>query len=395
MESRVTHVAVETRGGPGGRPLSDAALGPLQESFRGKLTRPAEPGYEEARHVWNATVDRHPTIVAQCSGTADVVAAVRFARAQGLEIAVRGGGHSVAGHGAVNGGIVIDLSTMRGVRVDPDARRAWVQGGALLGQLDHETAVHGLATTAGSVSLTGVGGLTLGGGYGYLARRHGLACDNVVAVELVTAEGELLVASETQNADLLWGLRGGGGNFGIVTAFEFQLHPALPLAASGDLFFDLADGPAALRAVSDLADDMPAEMMLAAVVADVRPEWGIEELAAGRPVVIASWVFLGDADEGRSAAAPLYAAARPLLESAETLSYVRLQRYSDAGQRSGMRRYWKGGFVWELPDAAIEAFLDRGADGDGPPLWGGELISLGGAIARVGEEETAYSGRSA
>jgi len=391
MESRVTHLALEAAD----ESLSDAAIGSLRESFRGQLTRPAEPGYDEARRVWNATVDRHPAIVAHCTGTADVVAAVRFARAEGLEIAVRGGGHSVAGHGTVNGGIVIDLSPMRGVRVDPDARVAWVQGGAVLGQLDHETALHGLATTAGTVSHTGVGGLTLGGGYGYLARRHGLACDNVLSAELVTADGELVVASETRNADLLWGLRGGGGNFGIVTAFEFRLHPALPMAATGDLFFDLQDGPAALRAVSDLADQMPAEMLLAAVVADVRAEWGIEELEVGRPVVIVSWVFLGDAGEGRSTAASLYAAAHPLLESAEALSYLRLQSYSDAGQRSGMRRYWKGGFVWELPDAAIEAFLDRGTDGGGPPLWGGELISLGGAIARVGEEDTAYSGRTA
>jgi len=391
MESRVTHVAVEAAA----EPLSDAALGSLRESFRGELIRPADPAYEEARRVWNATVDRRPAIVARCTGTADAVAAVRFARAEGLEIAVRCGGHSVAGHGTLNGGMVIDLSPMRGVRVDPEARRAWVQGGAMLGQLDHETALRGLATTAGMVSHTGVAGLTLGGGYGYLARRHGLACDNVVSAEVVTADGELLVASETQNADLLWGLRGGGGNFGIVTGFEFRLHPAAPIAATGDLFFDTDDGPAALRAFSDLTDQMPAEMLLAAAVAEVRAEWGMEDLEVGRPVVIASWAFTGDAADGRRAAAPLYAAARPLVESAESMSYVRLQRYSDTSQRTGMRRYWKGGFVWELPDAAIEAFLDRGSDGDGAPLWGGELVSLGGAIARVGEDETAYSGRTA
>lgn len=390
METRVTHVAVEPA-----TPLSDAAVGPLRESFRGELLRSVDPGYEAARHVWNGTVDRHPTLIARCTGTADVVAAVRFARAEGLAIAVRGGGHSVAGHGTVEGGIVIDLSPMGAVRVDPTARRAWVQGGAQLGQLDHETALHGLATTAGTVSHTGVGGLTLGGGYGYLARRHGLACDNVVSAEVVTANGDVLIASEAENSDLLWGLRGGGGNFGIVTSFEFQLHPALPTAATGDLFFDLADGPAVLRAVSDLADEMPPEMLLDAAATEVRAEWEMTELETGRPVVVVSWVFLGDPEVGRRAAAPLYAAAKAILESTETLSYPKLQRLADASQRQGMRRYWKGGFVWELSDEAIETFLDRRGDAEGPLLGSGEIFSLGGAIARVGEDETAFSGRTA
>jgi len=390
MESRVTHVAVEPAS-----PLSDAAIGSLRESFRGELLRTVDPGYEAARHVWNGSVDRHPTLIARCTGTADVVAAVRFARAEGLPVAVRGGGHSVAGHGTVDGGIVLDLSPMGAVRVDPVARRAWVQGGARLGQLDHETALHGLATTAGTVSHTGVGGLTLGGGYGFLARRHGLACDNVVSAEVVTAAGEVVTASETENADLLWGLRGGGGNFGIVTSFEFQLHPAPPSAATGDLFFDLADGLAVVRAVSDLADEMPAEMLLDAAVTEVKAEWEMADLEVGRPLVVASWYFLGDADEGRRAAASLYACAKPLAESSESISYRRLQSLADASQRDGVRRYWKGGFVWELTDEAIEAFLDRRGPSDGPVLWGGEIFTLGGAIARVGEDETAFSGRTA
>ncbi|MEP6808215.1 MAG: BBE domain-containing protein, partial [Chloroflexota bacterium] len=239
-----------------------------------------------------------------------------------------------------------------------------------------------------------VGGLTLGGGYGYLARRHGLACDNVVSAEVVTAGGDVLMASEAENSDLLWGLRGGGGNFGIVTSFEFQLHPALPTAATGDLFFDLTDGPAVIRAVSDLADEMPDEMLLDAAVTEVRAEWEMPDLEVGRPIVLASWVFLGDPEVGRRAAAPLYAAAKPILDSAEALPYPKLQRLADASQRDGMRRYWKGGFVWELTDEAIETFLDRRGTSDGPVQWGGEMFSLGGAIARVGEDETAFSGRT-
>lgn len=387
----MTHASVEEAA-----PLSDSALGSLREAFRGELLRPIDPGYEGARRVWNGVVDRHPAMVARCTGTADVVAAVRFARARGLEIAVRGGGHSVAGHGTVNGGLVVDLSPMRGVRVEPDARRAWVQGGALLGQLDHETALHGLATTAGTVSHTGVGGLTLGGGYGFLARTHGLAADNLASVEVVTAAGEVLVASESRNADLFWGLRGGGGNFGIATGFEFRLHPAAPTVATGDLFFDLDEGFAALRALRDFAPIAPEAMTITAGAVTVRPDWEMPELKIGASMVVVSWVHLGSQADGRRIAEPLYAGLKPRVEMGEEMSYLRLQGLADASQRHGLRRYWKGSFAIELSDAGLEAFIARGATpGDPAPLWNGELIALGGAIAQVGEDESAYSGRDA
>ena len=392
MDTRMTRAAAEVAAPP----LSDSALGSLREAFRGDLIRPGDEAYEEARRVWNAVFDRRPAIVARCSGTADVVAAVRFARAQGLEISVRGGGHSVAGHGTVNNGLVIDLSPMRGVRVDPDARRAWVQGGALLGQLDHETALHGLAVTAGAVSHTGVGGLTLGGGYGYLARTHGLACDNLASAEVVTPAGEVLTTSESRDPDLFWGLRGGGGNFGIVTGFEFRLHPAAAIVGFGDLFFDPADGLDPLRAFRDFATEMPEAMTITAAALAVRKEWEMKELEVGAPVVIVSWVYLGSQDDGRRIAAPLYAAGRPRLEVAEEMPYLRLQRYSDVSARHGLRRYWKGSFATHLSDAGLEAFIACGTrPGDPAPLWGGELISLGGAISTVGEDDTAYSGRDA
>jgi FAD/FMN-containing dehydrogenase len=386
------NVAVE----PPGTQLSDQALAQLREQFDGPLLRPGDDGYEDARQLWNAMFDRRPALIARCTGTADVVAAVRFARGAGLEMAVRCGGHSVAGHSSTDGGVMVDLSPMRGVRVDADARRAWVQGGAPLGALDHETQLHGLATTAGVVSHTGVGGLTLGGGYGYLGRLHGLACDNLISAEVVTASGEVLVASETSNADLFWGLRGGGGNFGIVTGFEFQLHPAARVVTYGDLFFDLDQGPAVTRASLAFTAGMPEEMVTNLSIASARAEWGIEGLEAGTPVVNLYWVYLGDEEAGRRAAAPLRAIVKPRIEVVDTIPYVRLQRLGDVSSRFGMRRYWKGSFVSELSEAGIEAFLARGTSpGDPAPLWGGELFSVGGAIARVGEDETAYSGRRA
>ncbi|MEX0710076.1 MAG: FAD-binding oxidoreductase [Chloroflexota bacterium] len=392
MDTRVTHVAVEVRSDG----IDDAALGELREGFRGELITPANAGYEEARLVWNASIDRRPAIVARCTGTADVVRAVRFATTRGLEIAVRGGGHSVAGHGTVDGGIVIDLSSMGGVRVDPEARLAWVQGGAVLGQLDHEAALHGLATTAGTVSHTGVGGLTTGGGYGFLARSLGLACDNVVSAEVVTADGEVLIASETRNEDLLWGIRGGGGNFGIVTGFEIRLHPGPSIVSTGDLFFDAADGLAPLRAFVDFAAAMPPEMTISAGAVSVKPEWEMAELEIGAQMLVISWVYMGPQADGRRIAEPLYGAGSPRVEMGEEMSYVSLQSLGDTSQRHGVRRYWKGSFATSLSDAALEAFLARGTrPGDPAPMWNGQLVSLGGAISRIGEDDTAYSGRDA
>ncbi len=392
MDSRATHVAT----GHAAEPLTETSLGELRDAFRGVLLRPEDDGYEHARQVWNAMVDRRPALIARCSGAADVAAAVRFARRTGLEIAVRGGGHSVAGHGVTEGGLLIDLSPMNGVRVDPDAGRAWVAGGAQLGQLDHEARLHGLATTAGMISHTGVGGLTLGGGYGYLARQFGLACDNLASVQVVTADGAVLTASETQNADLFWGVRGGGGNFGVVTAFEFRMHEVDAMVATGDLMFHLDDGAAALRGLFAFHAAMPDRMLTSAAITTVRAEWGLPSVPAGQEVVAISWVYLGDQVEGRRVADPLHRLAKPLFESEESIDYLRLQRFSDVAQRHGMRRYWKGAFAWEMPDSGLEAMLARRADrADPDPGWSGTMVSLGGAVARIAEDDTAFSGRTA
>jgi FAD/FMN-containing dehydrogenase len=228
--------------------------------FRGRLISAGDADYDSARAVWNGAIDRRPRLIARCIGTADVVAAVRFARDHDLEIAVRGGGHNVAGTAVCDEGIVIDLSVMRGVRVDPAGRRAWVQGGALWGDVDHETQAHGLATTGGIVSHTGVAGLTLGGGVGWLMRKHGLTVDNLLSADVVTADGELLRASEGEHPDLFWALRGGGGNFGVVTSFEFRLHPVGPTVLAGPILWDAIDAGEVLRFYRDFVRDAPDEL---------------------------------------------------------------------------------------------------------------------------------------
>jgi len=372
----------------GNRPIATDSpdLARLRHRFEGQVLLPDEDGYHQARQVWNAMVDRKPAVIARCASPADVATAVGFAREQELEIGVRCGGHSVLGISVPEGGLMVDLTPLRSVRVDPTRRRAWVQGGALLGDLDRAAQAHGLATTAGNVSHTGVGGLTLGGGMGWLARRFGLACDNVARFEVVTAEGELLHASERENPDLFWGLRGGGGNFGVVTEFEFDLHQVGTAALLVDLSYAPQDAPAALRRWRELLPDAPREATFTAWVGTTQD----------RPMAAVGYVWVGDPDQGRGLLPALRDAAPPLGERVQELSYLELQRIDDEQQRHRLRRYWKGHFLRELDDGAIDAFLARGADGDDPALLPfGSLQSYGGAVAEVGDAETAFSHRDA
>ena len=370
------------------RPIATDSLdlARLRHRFEGQVLLPDEDGYHQARQVWNAMVDRKPAVIARCASPADVATAVGFAREQELEIGVRCGGHSVLGISVPEGGLMVDLTPLRSVRVDPTRRRAWVQGGALLGDLDRAAQAHGLATTAGNVSHTGVGGLTLGGGMGWLARRFGLACDNVARFEVVTAEGELLSASEREHPDLFWGLRGGGGNFGVVTEFEFDLHQVGTAALIVDLSYAPQDAPAALRRWRELLPDAPREATFTAWVGTTQD----------RPMAAVGYVWVGDPDQGRGLLPALRDAAPPLGERVQELSYLELQRIDDEQQRHRLRRYWKGHFLRELDDGAIDAFLARGADGDDPALLPfGSLQSYGGAVAEVGDAETAFSQRDA
>jgi FAD/FMN-containing dehydrogenase len=289
---------------------------------------------------------------------------------------------------------------MRSVRVDPDRRRAWVQGGALLGDLDRATQPYGLATTAGNVSHTGVGGLTLGGGMGWLARRHGLACDNVARFELVGADGQLLYASERENPELFWGLRGGGGNFGVVTEFEFQLHQVGKAALLVDLFYTPQDAPAALRRWHELLADAPPQATLTAWVGTAGELPGLAPTLWGRPLASVGYVWVGHPDQGRKLLPALRdATPPPVAERVQELTYLELQTMDDEAHRHGLlRRYWKGHYLRDLDDGAIQAFLSRGDDdgaGDPALLPSGSLQSYGGAIAAVGDAETAFGHRDA
>jgi FAD/FMN-containing dehydrogenase len=368
----------------------------LRRDLGGPLIAPEDEGYDAARSSWNAMVDKRPALIAQCLDTADVRTAIAFARAHGLELGVTCGRHSVVGQGIPDGGLLIDLRRMHEVRVDPEARLARVGGGALLGDLDRASLEHGLATTAGNVSHTGVGGLTLGGGMGWLARQFGLACDNVVAYEIVTADGEVLTASETQNPELYWGLRGGGGNFGVVTEFTFRLHPIDNRVLIVDFFYPEAAGPAVLRAFRELAATAPPHATPTAW-AGTAPEWPfLPPELHGTQLVNVGFVWVGDPKEGRKLIPALREIAEPVAEVIEESTYLELQASADESMKPGLRRYWKGHLLRELPDAAIEAFLGRGGPAsEGDLRAKGSLLAYGDAIGQVGIGDTAFSHRDA
>jgi FAD/FMN-containing dehydrogenase len=357
--------------------------------FEGTLIGPDDDGYDTHREVWNAIVDRRPALIARCTSAADVAAAIGFARQRDLEIGVKCGGHSVLGLSVPESGLMIDLTPMGDVRVDPDARRAVVGGGALLRSLDRAAQEHRLATTAGNVSHTGVGGLTLGGGMGWLARQAGLACDNVEAYTVVTADGETIRATATDHADLFWGLRGGGGNFGVVTEFEFRLHPVTGHALLIELTFDVADAVEPMRRWRDLLPHAPRQATLNADAIT----------SEGRPVVVIGYVWVGDPDEALAYLKAMRSIGVPRDESVSPMSYLDLQSIGDQGHHHGKRRYATGHYLTELSDAAIDAFLTRGvasADGvDWSRVAAGGFQAYGGAIGEVSNEDSAFSHREA
>jgi FAD/FMN-containing dehydrogenase len=336
------------------------------------LLHDGDAGYDEARTIWNAMIDRRPAAIAKCHSTADVVAAVEFARAHELEIGVRCGGHNIAGLAVPDGGLMIDLTPMNEVRVDPERQLAWVQGGALLGELDRAAQKYGLATTAGNVSHTGVGGLTLGGGMGWLARQFGLACDNVVSYELVTAAGEVVRASATQNPELFWGLRGGGGNFGIVTSFEFRLHQVGTRALVAEFTYPAEEGFAVLRGWRDLNSTAPRRATLTASI-------------RGGDVTL-GFVWVGDPADATTLLAAFRDLGKVVAEDIEELPYLTLQSRDDTVQGHRFRRYWKGHYFKTLPDDAIRALLCN-------PGIGASLQAYGGAISDLPDDDAAFSHR--
>lgn len=369
--------------------IDAAALG---DGFEGEIITPADPAYEEARRVWNASIDRRPALIVRPRGVEDVRAAIRVGRDRGVPIAVRGGGHSVAGHGTCDDGLVIDLSAMRAIEVDPRGRRARVGPGLVWRDVDRATQEHGLAVTGGLISSTGVAGFTLGGGIGWLQRAYGLACDNLVSAEVVTASGE--VVSTGDDPELLWGLRGGGGNFGIVASFEFALHPVGPEVMAGLIAWPGERAPEVLRFFRDYLGEAPRELVLGAVLRLAPPAPFLPPEAHGRPMVAIAGVHAGSVEDGERAFAPVKALGSPLADLIAPRPYVEMQSMQDAAWEAGARNYWKAEYLSGLPDAAIDVLVDHLATITSP-MSDFKMPYLQGAVADVGEDETAYGHRDA
>ena len=373
----------------GARTIGADALAAFGKGLRGSACLPGEPGYEEARSIWNAMIDRRPGLVVRCAGAADAMRAVAFARDNGLLLAVRGGGHNIAGNAVCDGGLMIDLSPMRSVRVDPAARRAWVGPGATLGDVDKETQAFGLVVPTGINSTTGIAGLTLGGGFGWTTRKFGLTVDNLQSVDLVTAEGRLVRASETENSDLFWALRGGGGNFGIATEFEFRLHPLGPEVLSGLLVHPVDEAPDLLRAFRRIVERAPDELTCWAVLRQAPPLPFLPAEWHGRDVLILAACYSGDMQEGERAVAELRALGRPIADVIGPHPFTGWQSAFDPLLAPGARNYWKSHDFLDLSDAVIDILLDAARRLPGPEC---ELFvaHLGGAMSRAPADATAF-----
>lgn len=367
------------------------------QRFGGNVTLPSDPEYDDARAVWNGMIDRYPALIAHCESTAQVVQALEYAREQQLPIAVRGGGHNVAGHGTCDGGIVIDLAKMNAVTVDPEARIARVDGGALWADVDTATQKHGLATPGGVFSRTGVAGLTLGGGFGWLASQYGLSCDNLIGAEVITADGRIIVASEDENPELLWGLRGGGGNFGIVTRFVFQLHPVGPEVyfvfvlhdAEGDKLFER------LCFFRDWCESDGDNIGAIASFGVVPPDPHVfpEEIHL-KPFVLFGALYSGPAEEGMRVLQPLREIDEPLVDFSDTMQYVDVQQIFDPDYPDGMRYYWKSLNIGELTDAALLRMIEHSRRQPGP-FSTTDIWPVGPGIKRGSLDDSAFFGREA
>jgi FAD/FMN-containing dehydrogenase len=361
---------------------------------RGAVLGPDEPPYEEARKVWNGLIDRRPALIVQCTGAADVVDAVNFARDNDVLLSIKAGGHNVAGNAVNDGGLVIDLSQMRGVHVDPASRTVRVQGGATLGDMDRETQLFGLAVPAGVVSTTGVAGLTLHGGAGHLRRKYGLSIDNLLSVDIVTADGALRRASATENEDLFWAVRGAGSNFGVITSFEFQAHPVGPMVMVGAVFYPFEDVGELLPAWRDYMASTPEELSSVALCWSVPPHEPFPPEHQGKPVVVVAAAYAGSVADGESVVQPLRELGQPLIDLSGPWPWLGLQSGFDALYPKGGLYYWKSSALAELPAAAIDDIADFAARRPSA-LTDIVVWHNGGAISRVGETETAYAGRDA
>lgn len=381
-------------GVPLGKPLGEATVQEMAANFRGELIRPGDAGYDNARAVFNSMIDRRPALIARCTGVADVIAAVNFARDNELVVAVRGGGHSVPGYAVCEGGIVIDLSPMKGIWVDPDARTVRAQAGVTWGEFDRETQQFGLATTGGRVTHTGIAGLTLGSGSGWLERKYGLTCDSLISADVVTANGEFVTASESEHEDLFWGLRGGGGNFGIVTSFQYRLHPIGRIVLGGMLLYPFSKARELVRFWRDYLEKAPNELGGAVAFMTAPPAPFVPEHLKGQLAVGLMVFYAGSPAEGEEWVRPLKAFGPPVVDLVEPMPYTVVQTLLDPANPPGRHNYWKAELLDELSDEAIDTIAVHAAK-IGSPFTLLVVLPHGGAISDVGEHETATGGLGA
>jgi FAD/FMN-containing dehydrogenase len=372
--------------------LGEATLAEFEQGLRGSLVRPEDQGYDEARAIWNGAHDARPALIARCAGVADVMRAVDFARSEDLTIAVRGGGHSIPGFSTVDGGLVIDLSGMTAIHVDPQRRTAVAEGGATWADFDHETQAFGLAVTGGLVSSTGIAGFTLGGGIGWLMRKLGLAADNLIGADVVTADGQLVHASEQENPELLWGLRGGGGNFGIATSLEYRLHPIGPMVLAGPIFFAGDRAEEVLRFYRDWVRELPDEVTTLVNLTTAPPAPFLPESVHGKPVIAVIAVHAGEPEAGRALVQPLRDLADPIVDLIDVMPYTMMQTLLDPLWTRGAHNYFSSAYVDELNDEAIAAAVaaHRAVRSPHSEI---HFQHLGGAVARAGD--AAFGNRSA
>lgn len=374
--------------------LPEQAVTELRQSLRGVALLPEDVSYDQSRAVWNAMIDRHPAVIVRPRGAADVMATVAFAREQELEIAIKGGGHSVAGNAACEGGMMLDFTDMTSIRVDPEKRVARVEPGTLIHDLDKETQAHGLATPGGFISSTGVAGLTLGGGFGYLSRRCGLTVDNLTSLDMVTADARFLQISRNRHPELFWGLCGGGGNFGVVTAFEFALHELGPQVLAGPVVHDFADAPRVLREIADVLREAPDEVSCLPVLRYAPPAPFIPEAFHGKMILLLAMIHVGDPAESEAALAPLRRIGRPIADAVGLKPYTAFQAMFDATANAGARNYWKGHYLSELSGEGIDVLCEHAGRMPSRESVVG-MLSLGGEVARRPAESTPYPHRDA
>jgi len=374
--------------------LDSAKVDELATWFGGALFRADGPNYDEQRRIWNGSIDRRPDLIVRCAGVADVISAVRFARQHEQLVAVRSGGHSYPGLSVVDGGIVIDLAQMKGIRVDPEACTARAQAGVLLGELDRDAQAFGLAVPAGIVTHTGLAGLTLGGGIGWLERKYGLTIDQLLSVDVVTAEGEFVTASEEKNADLFWGVRGGGGNFGVVTEFEFRLNPVGPTVLAGPIMWAMEDSPSVLRFYREWIKEVPDELTTIVTHRRVPSVPATPEELHGRHVVVVGTCYAGPVEDGESVLKPLRRFGSPLLDRCAPVPFLNFQATLDPSFPHDWWYYIRSCNLAELTDEVIDTLVGH-CLGIASPVTVCSVYHLGGAVARVGEHETAFGGRDA